>query len=814
MSLGTSVDIIPLTMDADDLRLLIVNELPSSHKRRCAIYEQRLSMHRVSVRPQSNAYRNINQDNDLIHGLADSIVNKNDLNIPTFNNRKRLSTVHDSHQDYSLRNRITSLRDIRNSAIRSTSVDVAHNTDDDDSSLQYEFVPVKTGQDTVDSTRHLLTYPKRIVKGLRASAENVSDFWHRLNFWTQQFREIEGHFGIATSTYFRFTRWLVNINFIVFFLYLCFIYIPQLTYSDQESEIHLLPNTSDNYFHNNMVRCSRAYKEKSYNVSSRKSVWMIFLDIAQGTGRLQNTMLFYGYYTNLTFKIIQDPWTTHEVKYNMGLSYMLTVGFSFIVVFIMIVKNSSSTIKESVMDFDNKAFPLYTNSVFGGWDYCINSEKMAVYKQRMIYNEFKTTIQEFASRKKREGRSRQEKTRLIVKRTVINILVLVLLAGSFYTIYITTDFLLRKQNEHLSDILYLLLNYLPSIVISFLNVAVPEIFLALSAVEEYSHSFATHITIVRAVFLRLSSVWVLITSVYYRLQQKARKPYDCPQENKVNVTRCCGNTLWESAWENDKQERGMVPCWESYVGQQFYKLCITDFISVTMIVFVIKIPRRIIHHNLHNKVWIVQKLGRAKFDLPLQVLDIVYSQSVCWMGMFFTPILPALTFLKVFFFFFLKKFELLNVTETPKIAYRASRSYSFFQSVLLVSFITISCLLGYMISNLQPSKSCGPFKMYSCEQFVMFDVITNEINSWPDLPKGIVTYFGTVGFFIPAFIIVLLAIYYYMAMTAGYKKMEELLKDQLRSEAFDKQFLLARVDEMIRKKQERYQESESMQSSK
>lgn len=41
------------------------------------------------------------------------------------------------------------------------------------------------------------------------------------------------------------------------------------------------------------------------------------------------------------------------------------------------------------MDFDNKAFPLYTNSVFGGWDYCINSEKMAVYKQRMIYNEFK-----------------------------------------------------------------------------------------------------------------------------------------------------------------------------------------------------------------------------------------------------------------------------------------------------------------------------------------------------------------------------------------------------------------------------------------
>lgn len=38
-------------------------------------------MHRMSVRPQSTVYRNINQDNYLIHGLADSIVNKNDLNI-------------------------------------------------------------------------------------------------------------------------------------------------------------------------------------------------------------------------------------------------------------------------------------------------------------------------------------------------------------------------------------------------------------------------------------------------------------------------------------------------------------------------------------------------------------------------------------------------------------------------------------------------------------------------------------------------------------------------------------------------------------
>ncbi|CAL1548114.1 unnamed protein product, partial [Lymnaea stagnalis] len=603
----------------------------------------------------------------------------------------------------------------------------------------------------------------------RSVFEGVTDVWYRLNFWSQQFREIEGHFGIATSTYFRFTRWLVNLNFVVFFLYLCFIYIPQLSYNSLYEFLSPSNITSTGDFYDIMVRCSKTYTEKAHNKSANRN-WLTFLNIAQGTGFLENTMLFYGYYTNLTFTLAGEK-RPNDMRYNMGLGYLLTVGFSFIVVFIMIVKNSSTTIKETVIDFDNKIFPMYTNSTFGGWDYCINSEKMAIYKQRIIYNEFKATLLEVKLKRVRDNRTTKEKSRLYLKRFVINLVVLALLAGAFYTIYVTTDFLIRvskNQTENLSDILFLLINYLPSIVISMLNAVIPEIFLALSTVEQYSNSFSTHITIIRAVFLRLSSVWVLIVSLYYRLQYQGRNPFNCPEENKYNVTRCCGNALWESIIENDQLERGTVQCWESYVGQQFYKLCITDFISVTLIVLAIKIPRRIIHHHFQHKFWIVKKFGRSKFDLPLQVLDIVYSQTVCWMGMFFTPLLPALTFIKVFYFFFLKKFELLSVAEAPQIAYRASRSYSFFQTVLLLSFIVISCLLGYMIGNLHPSMSCGPFRIYSKPDFVMFDVITNEINSWPSVPQGIIKYFGTIGFYVPAFIIALLSIYYYLAVTAGY----------------------------------------------
>lgn len=33
-------------------------------------------------------------------------------------------------------------------------------------------------------------------------------------------------------------------------------------------------------------------------------------------------------------------------------------------------------------------------------------------------------------------------------------------------------------------------------------------------------------------------------------------------------------------------------CWENYVGKEFYKLGIFDFISVTLVIIFIKIPRR------------------------------------------------------------------------------------------------------------------------------------------------------------------------------------------------------------------------------
>ncbi|GFO12427.1 transmembrane channel-like protein [Plakobranchus ocellatus] len=602
-------------------------------------------------------------------------------------------------------------------------------------------------------------YTEGLSKKVQDFFSQVSDIWDQFNFWSHQFKEIEGRFGIATSTYFRFTRWLVKVNFLVFFLFLCFLYIPQLSYDSIFKEPYVPSVNSTGSYEDLMFRCSNAYNDHIRNVTKNSDSIDIFLDVAQGTGYLENTMLFYGYYSNLSFWRPGQEGREFKVNYNMGLGYLLTVGISFIAVFVMIVKNSSSTIKEAVMDFDNKAFPQYTNAVFGGWDFCIKSEQMAFFKHKIIYNEFKSTLEEKKWKQRRENRTAQERVQLYTKRVGINLAVIALLGGSFVAIAFSTNFMLEKQKEVLTGFDGLIINYLPSIVISVLNLIVPEIFMILCDFEEYSSNWKTRITILRAVVLRLASVWVLVVALYNRLQAE-QEPYACPEEYAFNasVTQCCGNSLWQTdvSIGGDPSGRGTVKCWETYVGQQFYKLSLVDFISITSIVLLIGLPRKFLYNAFKDQFSPIAKLGKSKFDLPIQVLDIVYSQTLCWIGMFFTPLLPAITFFKVFIFFFLKKFELLYVAQAPDNAY---------------------------------------------EDHVMFSTVTNEVNSWSSVPRSIVKYFGTVAFFLPAFLILLLAIYYYSALSSGYRKMEKLLKQELKSEAHDKQFLLARVDEIIKKGQ-------------
>lgn len=57
----------------------------------------------------------------------------------------------------------------------------------------------------------------------------------------------------------------------------------------------------------------------------------------------------------------------------------------------------------------------------------------------------------------------------------------------------------------------------------------------------------------------------------------------------------------------------------------------------------------------HCSCKLVQLWGQQEFVVPPVVLDIIYGQTVCWIGTFFCPLLPLLNTIKYFIIFYLKK---------------------------------------------------------------------------------------------------------------------------------------------------------------
>ena len=63
-------------------------------------------------------------------------------------------------------------------------------------------------------------------------------------------------------------------------------------------------------------------------------------------------------------------------------------------------------------------------------------------------------------------------------------------------------------------------------------------------------------------------------------------------------------------------------------------------------------------------------------------------------------------------------------------------------------------VLGSVLSfSIAPSQSCGPFRVYSNEDYTMFETLSITITTWPIVLKDIVMFLGTVGFLIPVIII-------------------------------------------------------------
>ncbi|MBN3317567.1 TMC4 protein, partial [Atractosteus spatula] len=299
----------------------------------------------------------------------------------------------------------------------------------------------------------------------------------------------------------------------------------------------------------------------------------------------------------------------------------------------------------------------------------------------------------------------------------------------------------------------LLVEYLPSIVITAANFLVPTLCELLAQLEGYSPTTQVILALLRSVFLRFASLGVLLFSLWSQIT-------------------CSGNTETQECQSCQYNYR-LYQCWETRVGQEMYKLTIFDFLTVIAVTLLVEFPRRMIVDHCSCKL--AQWLGRQEFVVPQNVLSLVYGQTVVWAGALFCPLLPLINTVKFIIFFYCKKVTLFQNCRPASRTFRSSSSNLFFLLVLLLGLVLACVPLVFGLAAIHPSWACGPFR--SLPQ--MWAVVSVSNASLPPSAQDFLRFLGSQAFAVPLFVILCVALCYVAALASVYGQSVSLLRAQM-----------------------------------
>uniref|UniRef100_A0A2K6U3H1 Transmembrane channel-like protein n=1 Tax=Saimiri boliviensis boliviensis TaxID=39432 RepID=A0A2K6U3H1_SAIBB len=271
----------------------------------------------------------------------------------------------------------------------------------------------------------------------------------------------------------------------------------------------------------------------------------------------------------------------------------------------------------------------------------------------------------------------------------------------------------------------------------------------------------------RTLFLRLASLVVLLFSLWNQIT--------CGGDAEAEDCKTCGYNYKE------------LPCWETLVGQEMYKLLLFDLLTGLAVALLIQFPRKLLCGLCPGALG--RLAGTQEFQVPDEVLGLVYAQTVVWVGSFFCPLLPLLNTVKFLLLFYLKKLTLFFSCSPAARTFRASTANFFFPLVLLLGLAISSVPLLYSIFLIPPSKLCGPFRGQSS----IWAQIPESISSLPETAQNFLFFLGTQAFAVPLLLISSILMAYTVALANSYGRLISQLKRQRETEAQNKVFLARRA---------------------
>ncbi|XP_078609735.1 transmembrane channel-like protein 5 isoform X2 [Branchiostoma floridae x Branchiostoma japonicum] len=483
------------------------------------------------------------------------------------------------------------------------------------------------------------------------------------------------------------------------------------------------------------------------------------IELLTGAGWFENTELYYGYYTNTT--IVKNP----PLQYNMQLAYLCAGGGYFLLCLIILVHRMSSSFRTNYVEA-SFVKSQFVAKIFTCWDFGITEKEAAKLRHKSVYTEIVELLAE--THKQAQELTGGQRCCRVLTRLCTWLLYFAMLGGSCYLVFFIAERLNQDIIKLISDNLAagsattaLSLLVMP-LCISAINFLLPFAFSILGSLEKYKYPrHELYISIFRTILLK----WAIL-----------------------------GVLLW--FWFNKiSGSSNQLACWETYVGQEIYRLVLVDFVFLLLTTFISEFIR-----NLFTQCC-CKNLGKPEFDIARNVLDLIYAQGLCWLGAFFSPLLPVICMFKLFVFFYVKRISVVMNCRASSKAWRAAQATTIFLSILLLTFFIALAAVGYSIFAIKPSDDCGPFRGLANS----YQSVLNLLETWQgqanlEWIKTVVDIIGS-GY-CRAFVLCILCllVYYYAKVSASHKILVERLKHQISEEGKDKQFLLKMLQDASPKK--------------
>ncbi|KAM4691574.1 transmembrane channel-like protein 6 isoform 1-T2 [Rhinophrynus dorsalis] len=554
--------------------------------------------------------------------------------------------------------------------------------------------------------------------------------FYALRPWHRVLKQIGGRFGSSVLSYFIFLKTLLGFNIFMCFLCLLFIVIPQA--------VHQLSIPNPRTFTG--------------------------LELLTGAGYFSRTVMYYGYYSNLTLN--EDCTTGYNIStcpsgkawfpYHMPLAYLFTIGATFLSTCIILVYKMSCSFGDSFrVGYFSGVLAL---KVFSSWDFKVTRHRSVQRQRENIHMQLKEMLSDRLQNDSPLALRRKLKT------VCVHVLSWTLCVGSWLgsavAVYLLSEHLhqdhrLRVRRGGAPEVEAMLLP-LP-LAVSVFNLLLPYMYHALGLWEKLdSPVLEVYVAICRNLMLKIVVLGVLC---YHWLIRKTKY-----LENK---------------------------CWETFVGQELYRFVIMDLVfSLLDTLFGEFLWRIILEKKRKQK-------SRTEFDIARNVLELIYGQTLAWLGVLFCPLLPVVQILKLLLLFYIKKASLMRNCRSPSKPWRASHMNTAFLTLLCFpSFLGASVFLSYTVWSVKPSDTCGPFRslktMYEAGKVYVQQLgKTNPQLGWV---SWIHHYLVENTFFIYlAAGVLLVVIYFHIQIVNGQRKIINLLKEQIANEGEDKRFLIHRL---------------------